>query len=128
MDRRKKNFFDIRVTGGGQQSGAELSYITPAGGSAVPLPSSDWGFDYDVSGTPGDGIQRLYLDTNPAFQGITSFTVTSTNAYCFGLDDFYIDQAAPPPVGGDVPEPMTMLAMGLGIAGLGGYIRKRRMA
>ena len=25
-----------------------------------------------------------------------------------------------------IPEPMTMLAVGLGISGLGGYIRKRR--
>ena len=30
---------------------------------------------------------------------------------------------APP---GTIPEPMTMLAVGLGITGLGGYIRKRR--
>ena len=27
-----------------------------------------------------------------------------------------------------IPEPMTMLAVGLGLAGLGGYIRKRRAA
>ena len=30
------------------------------------------------------------------------------------------------PTGGPIPEPMTMLALGLGISGLGGYIRKRR--
>ena len=30
--------------------------------------------------------------------------------------------------GGAIPEPMTMLAVGLGISGLGGYIRKRRRA
>ena len=30
--------------------------------------------------------------------------------------------------GGVIPEPMTMLAVGLGISGLGGYIRKRRRA
>ena len=29
---------------------------------------------------------------------------------------------------GQIPEPMTMLAVGMGIAGLGGYIRKRRRA
>ena len=33
--------------------------------------------------------------------------------------------SAPPAV---VPEPMTMLAIGLGISGLGGYVRKRRRA
>ena len=36
--------------------------------------------------------------------------------------------AAPPGPGGAIPEPMTMLAVGLGISGLGGYIRKRRRA
>ena len=30
--------------------------------------------------------------------------------------------------GGAIPEPMTMLAVGLGISGLGGYLRKRRRA
>ena len=27
-----------------------------------------------------------------------------------------------------IPEPMTMLAVGLSVAGLGGYVRKRRRA
>ena len=29
---------------------------------------------------------------------------------------------------GAIPEPMTMLALGMAVAGLGGYVRKRRMA
>ena len=32
------------------------------------------------------------------------------------------------PAGGSIPEPMTMLAVGLGISSLGGYVRKRRRA
>ena len=30
--------------------------------------------------------------------------------------------------GSTIPEPMTMLAVGMGIAGLAGYIRKRKLA
>ena len=42
------------------------------------------------------------------------------------FDDVKLDgEAAGSPV---IPEPMTMLAVGLGITGLGGYIRKRRRA
>ena len=40
------------------------------------------------------------------------------------LDEITILGAAPPAI----PEPMTMLAVGLGITSLGGYIRKRRRA
>ncbi len=91
------NYVDVTsntVNGGGQATGAELSYITTSGGHALLLPSSDWGFDPDYFGNPGDGVARLYLDGN--FDNITSFTLTSQNAFCFGMDNFYIDQEAPP--------------------------------
>ena len=32
------------------------------------------------------------------------------------------------PITGEIPEPMTMAAVGMAVAGLGGYIRKRRTA
>jgi len=119
-------YFDVTSNtqvGGGQCTGNELSYITSSKGQML-LPPSDWGFEYDVSGNPGDGIKRLWPNVN--FLGITSFTVTSTNAYCFGLDNFYIDQPAPPDP--TIPEPVTMAGLMMGIGGLVTYVRKRRKA
>lgn len=76
------------------------------------LPSSDRGLDYDFYGVAGDGVARTYLDSR--FDGITSFSVTSQNAYCFGLDNFYIDEAPPP----DVPDGgSTMCLLGVALAG-----------
>lgn len=109
------NYVDITsntITGGGQASGTELSYITTSGGYSMLLPVSDWGFDYDYYGNVGDGVARLWLDNN--FDGITSFTVTSQNAYCFGMDNFYIDEPAPP----GIPAPASILLVAIGLAGL----------
>ncbi len=114
------NYVDITsncVVGGGQSDGTEQSYITTSGGYSKLLPSSDWGFDYDYYQQPGDGVARLWLDSN--FDGITSFTITSQIAYCFGMDNFYIDQ--PPPA---IPAPGSLLLASIGLAGLA-KIRRR---
>jgi hypothetical protein len=119
------NYFDLSsntTIGGGQQTGTELSYITSSNGSQMLLPSSDWGFGTDYVGAPGDGIERLWLSSS--FDNILSFTVTSRNAYCFGLDNFYINEQAPNPT--PTPEPATMLLMGTGIAGLIAGRRKKK--
>lgn len=116
-------YFDLTsntTTGGGQASGLEDSWITASNGTSLKLPSSDWGFAKDYFGADGDGIARMYM--GPSFLGITSFTITSKNAYCFGMDNFYIDQAAPA-----VPEPTTT-AMVLAGLGLAGFAAKRRKA
>jgi hypothetical protein len=108
-------YFDVvanTITGGGQSTGGELSYITTNTGYSMLLPSSDWGFGYDYFGQTGDDVVRLWLDSN--FHGITSFTVTSSNAYCFALDQFYVDQEAPP----QVPIPGALWLFGSGVAGL----------
>ena len=110
------NYVDITsntTTGGGQDSDNELSYITNHSGHSMLLPSSDWGFAIDYYGNIGDGVARLWLDS--FFKGVTSVTFTSQNAACFGLDNFYIDEPAPPP---PVPEPSTVLLFGAGLLGL----------
>ena len=118
------NYIDLTsntVVGGGQSDGTEQSYITNDSGYSMLLPSSDWGFDIDFNGNTGDGVARLWLDSN--FDNVTSVTFTSQNAYCFGLDNFYIDEEPPPPPA--VPEPATFLLFGLGILGLAGASRKK---
>ena len=86
------------------------------------LPPEDWGF----IGGPGIAVRgagtdytQIYLDSN--FDNITWFSFTVSNSvYCFGMDEFFIDEDAPPPV----PEPATMLLLGSGLLGLAGFRRK----
>lgn len=106
-------------TGGDLASGNELSYITTNNGYSLLLAPSDWGINWTFYGDAGDGVVRNWLDSN--FDGITSFTISSDNAYCFGMDNFYIDEEPPPPV----PEPTTVLLLGLGLLGFAGVSRKK---
>lgn len=78
-------------------------------GSDVILPSEQWGFPaVDVFfGTDFDLVDKIVI------------TSTHTSFSCFGMDSFYIDQAAP------VPEPSAAALMVLGAGALVALKRRR---
>jgi hypothetical protein len=79
-------------------------------GSDVILPSEQWGFPaVDVFfGTDFDNVDKVVI------------TSSHTSFSCFGMDEFYIDQAAP------VPEPTAGALLALGLGGLITLRRTRR--
>lgn len=122
------NYFKITSNtdnpGLGPPIGTVEIYINAlADGSTVSysmlLPSDDWGF---AGSNP-----EIYLGTE--FDGIKAFTFTyGSGAVGFGLDEFYIDEAAPV----IVPEPSTTLLVGFGLAAISatrrlGRIRSKRI-
>lgn len=94
-------------TGGSAASGLERAYIHASTDGVTSsfsqlLPSDDWGFP----------ARQIFLGSQ--FDAIKSFWFEVGNAVdCFGMDNFYIDEPAPPPA---IPEPGTYALM---LAGLG---------
>ena len=78
-------------TGGGSASGNEVAYVrgylngVPTG-EPVLLPPDNWGFP----------SQQVYFDS--AFDVVDRVVIYNANSYCFGMDEFYFDEAAPPKV------------------------------
>jgi hypothetical protein len=85
--------------GGYLASGNEQAYVegfnsNVSTGAPVLLPSEDWGFP----------VTQIYLGS--AFDAVDKVVVFVTNRVdCFGMDEFYIDEAAPDPF---VPEPTSI--------------------
>lgn len=80
-------------TGGGAASGNERTWLTASNGYSKLLPPEDWG------GT----VTRIDLFANCLNVTWISFTVTNP-VDCFGMDNFVTD----------IPEPATLLLLGLG--------------
>jgi len=98
------------ATGGSAASGLERAWLKAldgAGvqiGAAVLLPPEDWGFP----------ATQIFLGSQ--FNAVTTAVFYVENAVdCFGMDEFYIDEPAPPPVpeGGS-----TLSLLALALAGL----------
>ena len=139
--------FRVRFNGNEQQYGnAYLHQITsPWAAGTVPYGQPvgaqiDGGFlpDTPVGGTYYEVDVTSVLQTwqsggaNPAdFHG---FSIRGTEGFTLTFKDFNSKESGLGPelvvtqAQAVIPEPMTMIAVGLGISSLGGYIRKRRRA
>jgi hypothetical protein len=96
--------------GGGPATGLEKAYVegfsdaagTISTGPKVKLPSEDWGFP----------ATQVFL--GPAFDAVrlVRFTVDNTTdpVFCFGMDEFFIDEPAPT---NGVPEATSFLVWAL---------------
>ena len=104
------------MTGGGAASGTENTWIEGfvggvSTGLAVRLPPEDWGFP----------ATQIFLGSN--FDAVDKVRFFVTNGVdCFGMDEFYIDEAAP----GTVPEPTSLALAGLALAGLAVARRRKQ--
>ena len=103
-------------SGGGPASGNEQAFIhasldgTTASYTQM-LPPENWGFP----------ANQIFLGSQ--FDGVKAFWFTVNNAVdCFGMDNFYIDEEAPP---NPTPEPATFMLLGIGLAGLAWRARKQ---
>jgi len=115
--------------GGGAATGNEVTVATTSNGDSVTLPPSDWGVDFLSTCDPGDGV--INYTFGPEFENVTYVDISSTDVFCFGMDEFYIDEE-PPYAGPTAAIPtlsewgMIALSILLGISAIL-YIRRQRM-
>ncbi len=100
-------------SGGGHASGVEQVTIEGflngvSTGTAILLPPEDWGFP----------AIDVFMNSN--FDLVDRVKIVGSNSFCYGMDEFYIDQAAP------VPEPTAGALLALGLGGLIAMRRTRR--
>jgi len=83
-------------------------------------PPADWSsYDPAKSGTFGDIIGMLSASTDYAAFFGPQIGMSNTSGTTFTVSEIHLNTVPP------VPEPITMIGVSMGIAGLGGYIRRR---
>ena len=100
--------------GGGPHTGNERVTIEgflngASTGTAFLLPPEDWGFP----------AIDVFMSSN--FDLVDRVKIVGNNSFCYGMDEFYIDQSAP------VPEPTAGALLALGLGGLIALRRTRRV-
>ena len=107
--------------GGGAATGNELAYIEAWIGGVMThrqlLPPESWGWVGVHNPGALQNDPAIFLGSQFDSVDLVRFTVDN-DVYCFGMDEFYIDEPAP------APEPGTLALIGLGLAGL--FVRRRR--
>jgi hypothetical protein len=114
------NYFVLTSnTSGGGAPASGVEQVTIEGflngvstGTAILLPPEDWGFP----------AIDVFMNSN--FDLVDRVKIVGNNSFCYGMDSFYIDQAAPPPT---VPEPSSGALLALGLGGLIALRRTRRV-
>lgn len=118
------------IIGGGPATGEEMAWIEAWVSGAMTfymlLPAESWGWDGVhnpglLQNDPGillgsefDAVDMVRITVTDPLTGL----VNPSNVFCFGMDEFFIDEPAP------IPEPGTLALLSLGLLCIAARRRK----